>query len=231
VPPYAGQSPSATVEKTQVYRVTGISPHVLVKVLKELGNLDPTTHFEIDEKSRRIIAFAPQADHVLIRSLIDKINGTRRRFEVIQLRLLSAEYVAGSIRLLMNGLERTAAGQTRVPFYEDSNVFAARGSSSQQHIGYRFQMEADVERNRLLFWANDLELAEVKTLLLGMGEIALDLHNGLTTRMIPALSDKETEELLERLQKVWPAVAPNPLDVQFDDAISPDAPAKRQTKR
>src|SRR6185437_13912598 len=205
----------ANIHKMQVYRLAGVTPEALVKVLKELGSLDPTTRLEIDQKNRAIIAYAPLADHVLIRSLVDKLDGTGRRFEVIQLRVLGAEYVAGSINTLMNGPEKTDNNRNRYPFYY---YMDGGGSSQQQDAADRFQVEADIEHNRLLLRANDIELAEVKTLLMKLGEIAPEGRNGHTTRVIPASPGEETEKLLERLQRVWPSVAPNPLDVDSGDA-------------
>ncbi len=231
VPPYAGQNPLTGIQKIKVYRVAGISPAVLVKILNELGSLDPTTRLEVDQKNRTIIAWAPPADQLLIRSLVEKIDGTGRRFEVIQLRQLSAEYVAGSVHVLMNESERTDAGRNRYRFPYYSYYLEDGARSPPQDAGNRFQVEADIEHNRLLLRANDVELAAVKMLLSELGEIAPEERNGLTTRMLPPLPGEETERLLERLQKIWPTVAPNPLDVRLDSADSAGPSLNRKKKR
>ncbi|HUY90612.1 MAG TPA: secretin N-terminal domain-containing protein [Pirellulales bacterium] len=230
VPQDAGQGLLANIHKMQVYRLAGVTPEALVKVLKELGSLDPTTRLEIDQKNRAIIAYAPLADHVLIRSLVDKLDGAGRRFEVIQLRVLSAEYVAGSINTLMNGPEKTDNSRSRYPFY-----FFDRGGDSQQQQdpADRFQIEADIEHNRLLLRANDVELAEVKTLLMKLGEVSPEGRNGHTTRVIPAMPGEETQRLLERLERIWPSVAPNPLEIE-PGSLEPDAsgpPRGRQPEK
>ena len=211
VPQDSQQGLLANMHKMQVYRLAGITPEALVKVLQELGSLDPTSRLEIDQKNRAIIAFAPLADHVLIRSLVDKLDGAGRRFEVIQLRVLSAEYVAGSINTLMNGPEKNDNNRNRFPFYY---YFDGGGQQQQQDGADRFQIEADIEHNRLLLRANDIELAEVKTLLMKLGEIPPEGRNTHTTRVIPTMPGEETEKLLDRLKRVWPSVAPNPLDVE-----------------
>lgn len=229
VPQDAGQGLLANIHKMQVYRLAGVTPEALVKVLKELGSLDPTTRLEIDQKNRAIIAFAPLADHVLIRSLVDKLDGAGRRFEVIQLRVLSAEYVAGSINTLMNGPEKTDNNRNRYPFF-----FFDRGGDSQQQPdpADRFQIEADIEHNRLLLRANDVELAEVKTLLMKLGEISPEGRGGHTTRVIPATPGAETQKLLERLERIWPSVAPNPLEIEPGSlepgSLEPDAGDSRR---
>jgi type II secretory pathway component GspD/PulD (secretin) len=227
VPQDAATGLLANIHKMQVYRLAGVTPEALVKVLKELGSLDPTTRLEIDQKNRAIIAYAPLADHVLIRSLVDKLDGTGRRFEVIQLRVLGAEYVAGSINTLMNGPEKTDNSRNRYPFYY---YMDGGGSSQQPDAADRFQVEADIEHNRLLLRANDIELAEVKTLLMKLGEIAPEGRNSHTTRVIPAVPGEETEKLLERLERVWPSVAPNPLDVEAGDAEPTDESGEGRRK-
>lgn len=215
----------ANIHKMQVYRLAGVTPDALVKVLKELGSLDPTTRLEIDQKNRAIIAFAPLADHVLIHTLVEKLDGAGRRFEVIQLRVLSAEYVAGSINTLMNGPEKTDNNRNRYPFYYYFD--GGGGNSQQQDAADRFQVEADIEHNRLLLRANDVELAEVKTLLMKLGEIAPEGRNTHTTRVIPAMPGEETQKLLERLERIWPSVAPNPLDVG-PGSVEPDEEQPRR---
>lgn len=215
----------ANIHKMQVYRLAGVTPDALVKVLKELGSLDPTTRLEIDQKNRAIIAYAPLADHVLIRTLVEKLDGAGRRFEVIQLRVLSAEYVAGSINTLMNGPEKTDNNRNRYPFYYYFD--GGGGNSQQQDAADRFQVEADIEHNRLLLRANDVELAEVKTLLMKLGEIAPEGRNTHTTRVIPAMPGEETQKLLERLERIWPSVAPNPLDVG-PGSVEPDEEQPRR---
>ena len=227
VPQDSQQGLLANMHKMQVYRLAGITPEALVKVLQELGSLDPTSRLEIDQKNRAIIAFAPLADHVLIRSLVDKLDGAGRRFEVIQLRVLSAEYVAGSINTLMNGPEKNENSRNRFPFYY---YFDGGGQQQQQDGADRFQIEADIEHNRLLLRANDIELAEVKTLLMKLGEIPPEGRNTHTTRVIPTMPGEETEKLLDRLKRVWPSVAPNPLDVEAG-ALEPEESEENSDRR
>ena len=202
------------VQRMQVYRLAGISPEALVNVLKELGGLDPTTKLEVDTKSRALIAYAPLVDHVMIRALVEKLDGTARKFEVIQLRTLSAEYVAGSIITLMQGPEKTTSSQdSRMRFFG----FGGDASQQQTENFDKFWVEADVERNRLLLRSNEVELAEVKALLVKLGEIPSNDRNNLTRRLVPGSPGEETEEFLQRLQKVWQRVSPNPLEIEVGD--------------
>lgn len=198
--------------RVQAYRLAAIDPETLVKVLNESGDLDASTRLEIDAANRALIAYAPLADQMLIRSLIDVLDGSSRRFEVIQLRTLSAEFVAGSIQTLMVGPEPQ----------EDSRRRSS--SDSNQAEGDRFQVEADIEHNRLLLRANDSELAEIRSLLMKLGEIPAPGAKASTMRMIPAAPGQEIDRLLEQIEHLWPSLGPNPLEVEPESRPSPLAP-------
>ena len=92
-----------------------MDPEPLVDILQQVGNLDFNTRIEIDQKNNAIVAYATLADHVTIRSLIDKLDGSGRRFYVIKLRRLRADYVAGTIEFMMGGKEDD--NQRRNPYY------------------------------------------------------------------------------------------------------------------
>ena len=83
VPPDGDESLFHNANRMQVYRLTAIDPEPLVETLNQVGNLDPQTQLKVDKKNRSIIAYAPLVDHVTIKTLVDKLDGTDRRFEVI----------------------------------------------------------------------------------------------------------------------------------------------------
>ena len=96
------------VARMQVYRLHNIDPTPLVKTLLEIGDLSPTARLEIDTKNNAVIAYASLADHVIIRQLVDRLDGSGRKFEVIPLRRLAADYVAGTIDFMMGSPEEGA---------------------------------------------------------------------------------------------------------------------------
>lgn len=214
VPQGRGKGFLADAQRVKVYRLSGLQPETLVKVLKELGGLDPTTKLEIDVKKNALVAYAPLADHLLITDLVERLDGTSRKFEVLQLRTLSAEYVAGSILTLMNGPEKqNDSGRSRYPYY-----FFDSGSQQQQDATDKFWVEADVERNRLLLRANDVELAEVKALLVKLGEIPADQRYGTVTRVVPVAPNEETFKALEQIR----SQLPNPIVIDINpSALQP----------
>jgi hypothetical protein len=133
------------IGRMQVYRLSGIDPDPIVKTLVDIGNLDPVTRLDVDKKNSAIIAYAPLADHVTIRALVDKLTGSGRRFEVIRLHRLAADYVAGTIDFMLGGGKKDRRRSPYVSYYDPRQNEAKNRE---------FRVDADVEHNRLLLWAN-----------------------------------------------------------------------------
>jgi hypothetical protein len=205
----------ANMGRMQVYRLSGVDLDPVVKTLMDVGNLDPTTRLEIDRKNSAIIAYAPLADHVTIRALVDKLTGNDRKFEVIRLRRLAADYVAGTIESMLGSSPKKDQQQHRPWYFGDS-------PQDEKSKTRDFRVDADVEHNRLLLWANPVELAEVEALLVKLGEIPAG-GNSATMRVIDSGDPKETQELLKRIQAIWPSIAPNALQAPAPGAPVPGA--------
>ena len=114
VPLDTTQSLLTNVNRMQVYRITGVDPEPVVKTLQEIGNLDPATRLQVDKKNKAIVAYATLADHVTIRSVVEKLSGSERRFEVVRLHHLPADYVAGSIMFMMVGEKKEKPARSRI---------------------------------------------------------------------------------------------------------------------
>ncbi|NQT17875.1 MAG: hypothetical protein HQ582_34295, partial [Planctomycetes bacterium] len=193
-----------------VYHLATLNPEPLVKTLEELETLGFRTKLEVDEENGSIIAYASEADHVKIEELIEKLDGNQRQFHVIPLRRLEADYVAGTISFMMVGKEdkQQSSGYTRV-YNEYYGVGPSRGGKEKKPD--EFRVDADVEYNRLLLWANEIELEEVMNLLVKLGEIPPEGGDPSTVRVLDVLPGPEREELLERIRRIWPSLAPNEL--------------------
>ncbi len=227
VPLDTTQSLLTNVNRMQVYRITGVDPEPVVKTLQEIGNLDPTTRLQIDKKNKAIVAYASLADHVTIRSVVEKLSGSERKFEVIHLRRLAADYVAGSIMFMMVGEKKEKPA--RQPYWMMD--YGNQSSSDKDKSTNEFRVEADVDHNRLLLWANEVELGEVENLLVKLGEIPPKGSRRDTVRVIDARDSKEGEELLEKIRRAWPSIAPNPLLINppEDSDKTPAKPFERTT--
>ena len=198
------------MQRWSVYRLTSIEPEPIIETLQDLGSLDPRTRLQADKKNHAILAYAPLADHVTIRSLIERLDGSARQFHVIHLKRLEAEYVAGTIDFMMSG-ERGDKKQQQRSRYSMYYPYDSFGSSSQkEESNDKFRVEPDIERNRIILWANPIELQEVQQLLEKLGENT-GAGDSPTIRVMDLPAGKETDELLERIRRHWPSVSPNPL--------------------
>lgn len=197
---------------TEKYQTVNISPDSIVTALKEIGNLNPLTQFTSDTSSKTIFATATAADHATIKRMMDKLDGSGRRLKVVWLsRRTPADQVAGTIQSLMVG-EKKEENNNRRGYYGYYDFYGGRNQEESSDSGFRIQ--ADVENNRLLLWANDSEFAEVTALLEELG--AISSGNGAnpnTWRVLEARDPKETEALLRRLQETWGGR--NPLNIRI----------------
>jgi type II secretory pathway component GspD/PulD (secretin) len=213
------------LNRMQVYRLAGIDPEPVVKTLSEIGNLEPTTRLEVDKKNSAIIAYASLADHVTIRAVVNKLAGSERKFEVIRLRRLAADYVAGTIEFMMGSGAKKEKTRSS-PFFSPFESSRRDGNENQKE----FRVDADVEHNRLLLWANPVELASVEALLIKLGEIPAAGSGSANIRVIDGGDPKQTQELIDRIRRAWPAVAPNtllgpPAQAPEDQKTAPPLPS------
>ncbi|MCY2962700.1 MAG: hypothetical protein NT069_03455 [Planctomycetota bacterium] len=194
--------------RVQSYPLRVAEPESVMKLLTELADLDPETRLQVDKKNRAIVAHANLADHLTIRTLIDKLDGTVRTFRVIPLSRLEADYVAGSLNLVMGGGE----------------VTKRQSSKDAEDETRRFRVVADVEKNRLLLWVNDDELADVQRLLVELGEPEESAAETPTTvRALDSTDPAVTESVLRKIQSEWPDLAPNPLEFGPGAKVPPAA--------
>ncbi|MBN1588866.1 MAG: hypothetical protein JW888_05070, partial [Pirellulales bacterium] len=226
VPRQRDHSLQATIGRTEIYHLSTMDPEPLVNTLNEIGNLDLDTRLEVDRENKTITAYATLADHVTIRALIDKLDSTGRQPEVIKLRRLEADYVAGTIRHVLFGGQGEEKKEKKQRYsYWDYDYSSRRSSDNSKKD--QFRVDADVEHNRLLLWANKVEMEEVTKFLVKLGENPSQDSNCETVRVLDSLEDEEAGELLDQLRRVWPGK--NPLLI---DDPKPKKPATdRQTNR
>jgi type II secretory pathway component GspD/PulD (secretin) len=202
------QSLQGLLGRMRTYRLSELDPQKLASSLQDLGCLEPTTRLEVDEDNRAIIAYASPADHFTIQSTIEKLDGSARQVEVIPLRKMPAEEVAGTIEYLMNGGEKENSSRRPYDYYPYGY---SRSRSSRQESNDSFRVDADIVNNRLLVRANDVELEEVMNILTKLGEMPQRGGTGALTRVLEIAPGEETEKFLNELEQGWKLLAPNPL--------------------
>jgi type II secretory pathway component GspD/PulD (secretin) len=235
--PQNGQAaaPSSTGELSlEKYQTITVSPDAVVTALKEIGNLHPLTQLQTDSRSKTIFATATPEDHATIQRMLDKLDGSGRRLRPVWLnRRMRADQVAGTIVALMVGEKKDEDRNRRPFFFYDP---WDRGGEEEESDS-TFRVQADVENNRLLLWANDAEYAEVTQLLRELGAIASgNGKNPNTFRVLDTGDSQNTAELLERLQQAWGGqnklninVAPQ-AKPPVDETPAEDKPAESEDK-
>jgi len=203
------------VGRHQIYRLATIDPEKFIKTLREVGNLDPSTHLESDTTNNAIFANASVVDHMTIKSLIERLDGSARTFYVVQLRRRDAEYVAETISEMMgNDKKKESSSRSRFSFFG-----YGYGQQQQKKNTDAFSCKADVEFNMLLIRANETEFAEVSDLLKSLGEIPDEREADSRIRIIEADPGEETQQLLERVREMWKTIGPN--DIKIIPYIEP----------
>jgi hypothetical protein len=128
-----------------------------------------------------------------IQAVMEGLDGTGRQFEVVWLRRLPADAVAETLRKLMVGQQEEKKDDDSYPYYFSFR----RAQSQEQQPDKGFRVDADIENNRLLLWANDAELKEVRKLLAKLGEIAGETGNPHTVRSLEPRDQRATLRMLE----------------------------------
>ncbi len=205
VPSHVGGSLMQALNNTKIYRMSAIDPEPFVKVLTEMGNLDPLTQIKVDRENNAIIVSGPLADHFVIMELLKKLDSSDRKFEVIRLRRLQADYVAGSIEFMMGAGEKKNNEMNPFMGYMPFGLDMGGGAKKDTK---KFRVSADTENNRLLLWANELELGEINNLLAKLGETPSREGNPETLRVFELGSPEAAEKLLEKLRNVQPGLLP-----------------------
>lgn len=183
------------------HSTVSIDPDEVVDALRDLGGLNPLTQLTHDNRSKTIFALATADDHATIESLIDKLDGSGRGLKVVWLsRKTRADQVAGTIKALMVG-EKKKEDNNRSRYW---SPWDDGGNDDEEDDSAAFRIQADVENNRLLLWANEDEYNEVTALLKDLGAVAAGAgSNPNKWRVMETRTPAETRELLERLKQTW----------------------------
>ena len=222
MPPDRDEAFLLNADRLQIYRLASLAPETLVNTLEESGDLDPTTRLQADTKNKAVIAYASLADHLIIRTMVDKLDGSSRQMEVIPLRRLAADYVAGTIEHMMGVADENKEQRPRYYGYYSSRYGSGRSAEEDKD---KFRVDADVEGNRLILWTNEIELKEVNNLLVKLGELPAAGGNPDRVRVINAAPGEETRQYLEQLRRAWQRLAPNELllpEIQSQDDAKTD---------
>lgn len=228
VPPQPGATIGANFQRVKVFRLAQLDPKALQAMLLQAGNLDPTTQLVADDKNKALIAYATPADQITIEALISKLDGTGRQFKVLRLRRLQADYVAGSIQFMMGSEEEEDDSNSRRGYY---SYYSYGRQPEETKSKDKFRVDADVVNNRLLLWANEVELEAVENLLIQLGEIPAggDSQRG-RLRTLDLGSSESAQDLAKKLKEVWPQLSTAPLKIEIAEPKKKPEPEPTKPK-
>lgn len=205
------------ISRMRIYRLESVDPQTLVDLLQQLGDLDPGTVLKVDKSKQSIMAWATLTDHLTITTLVEKMDQSSRQFEVITLKRLDAEYVAGTIRMLFDAEPKEESSNNNRRFYGYFDFNQGQEEKKEKV----FRIEADIENNRLLVNANAIEMEEIRTLLIKLGELPDPNASDDGVRVFEINSDEDLKDLQQRLQQYWQRG--NPLEFNLPkDIPKPD---------
>ncbi len=198
---------SENTQLMQSYHLATLEPDVVVSFLETVGDLDPQTKLDVDKKTHTVIAYATPRDHKVIAALVKNLDGSDRILKVIPLRRLDADLVAGTLRTLLVGDDKNANNNNNNSrrYYGFFNPFSSNTNTEEAPAG-KFRVESDVVNNRLMVWANTIELDQVYKCLAEMGEVPRQEHGHETMRVLDLGAADEEQILLDRLRRVWPTL-------------------------
>jgi type II secretory pathway component GspD/PulD (secretin) len=199
---------------------------MMLQTINEVGGLGPGAEVRGDPSTKSLIVLAEAADHEKVAKLIEQLDGAGRRFEVMPLRRLAADSVAVTVYHLM-------VGQESGPNNEQHTNSNQANKQLQQAPDAGFRVDADVENNRLLLWADETELKEVRRLLAQLGEVPGERGGQPMVRVLGPFDRSSPEKVLEQVKGAWSSFSENKLIIEDgrQDKASKKAPASKEERR
>lgn len=210
-------------KRFKVFRLASLDPAEFVGSLEAMDVLEPQTQLRVDAANNSIIASASLADQLVIQRLIERLDGSERSFEVIELKRLDAESVAGSIRFLMGTDEEDDKNsRSRSYGYFDYGYYSSRNQPKKKSD--KMRVGANIQDNQILLWVNSIELEEIEKLLVKLGEIPDGQGSNSRVRVIDATRQPETYEYLLRLKEEWEKSGRGTINIPSRDLFESNQP-------
>ena len=181
-------SPLDARSQLEVHALRNADPESVMQVLTNLVTKNSRALLSVDAKAKTLIAVASEPQQATIRSTIERMQSMPRQLEVFQLELVEPLTAETAIEKLF---AETAGGSGK----------SALAPS----------VESDVASQRLFVRGNAEQLAQIRDLLVKMGETNLVAARDGSVRVIHFAGD--TKEALAEIQRVWPQLSKSPLRV------------------
>jgi type II secretory pathway component GspD/PulD (secretin) len=196
-----------TMSRVKVHEVSGFDPDTITRLLaslQEQGNIAKGSRIQYESAYHRLIVFASPEDQLTIAQVIESFRAQRREPSVLPLANIDPVYAVKAIQLILKNPERGAT----LP-----------ASSTEG----KFQIEADPDHHRLLLWATQDELKQVKDFLQRLGESQTPSMSDAKIRVV-SLNGQSITGISNKLEEMWRTVSDVPLIIQPQPTDS-DKPA------
>lgn len=162
--------------------------------------------WSVDSRTRQVVVVATPQQHQTIAATISQLEGYKRDLEVFQLRVLD-------------------------PFAAQLAVERLFGADDRDP-GAGPVVESDYATQQLFVRASEQQIEEIRRLLIKMGETDLAMAaaaSGKRFRVVPFEGDPDAA--LRAIQRVWPKLRSNAIEVVTPSAVVPALDKARQKRR
>ena len=207
--------------RVEVFRLASLSPEKLIEIIGEMNVLEPSTRLRADDDGGAVIVNGSPADRYIIRSLVERLDGSGRSFEVMPLRRLDPVEVAESIAFLMGQKDDDDDQQNNRRYYSYYSRYDDDEANKEKD---EFRVAANSRLNQVLLWANEQEMKQVENLLVKLGELPPPGGNRSSVRVIDASATPETLRYLQRIREQFGQIAPNAIELPEATQFVPTNP-------
>ncbi len=209
------------------YVLKAMDPERLVKTLQEIGDLSPRSELRADKDSKTLFARGTEQDHRQVAALIKQLDTDDLEVEVFWLRRLPADAAAGSIMAIMAPTEEKKEDNSRPWYYYDYDQ-----QEEEEKPATELRIDADIANNRLIARGTAQQLAEVRELLIKLGEPLDEQQSDRPVRVLEALSPEATAKLLEKVRAAWPAMGEGAeLRIEGEESEEPITPESKPSAK
>ncbi len=189
--------------RIEVYPVTAGDAEGLAGVLQKVFDASADLKVTAHPDGRALIIYATPRDHVRLSSVLSQIKSEGLRVEVIPLRTLDATTTSELIQALLGQKKEESGGRFRFSFFDSMDQ---TGSKSGPWV------EPDAERNRLVVRGTEVQLREIRNLLIKLGEAGLaadgDGAGGPGRYRVIPLNGQNPKELADSVERLWRRIDP-----------------------
>ena len=198
-------------KRVEVVRLTTLDPEKLIEIVSEMNILEPATRIRADKENAALIVSGSPADRYIIQSLVTRLDGSGRSFEVLPLRRLDPIEVAETIQFLMGQKkEEDDSSRNRRSYYYYDRY---RNDDEESGNDDEFRVAANTRYRQIMLWANDQEMKQVEDLLIKLGELPPPGGSPQTVRIIDASASEDTMKYLRRIKSQFEQMVPNEISL------------------